>query len=70
MGLLNKTEAGMDYCISCGNAIVHGRCSKCGREAKHMVDFNGFAFRQMWQTHWDNRRKSCSRAMRSWRYRR
>ena len=47
MGLLNKTEAGMDYCISCGNASVHGRCSKCGREAKHMVAFNGFAFRQV-----------------------
>lgn len=46
MGLFtNKAQAGKDYCVFCGHGIVNGKCEKCGREAKEMVDFDRFAFR-------------------------
>lgn len=48
MGLFSKgTESGKEYCVFCGHEIVQGNCSNCGREAKPMVKFDQFTYRQV-----------------------
>ena len=53
MGLFSKKqkeEAGKDYCLFCGMDIVDGVCSRCGREAKPMIDPGELNFRQVPQS--------------------
>ena len=65
MGLFSrkkKEEAGKDYCLFCGMDLVNGVCSSCGREAKPMVGFDAFQFKQVpvsVAVRWVSRRKSC-----------
>ena len=50
MGFFSRKKqetAGVDYCLFCGMDLVNGVCSRCGREAKPMADFEDFEFKMV-----------------------